>query len=39
MYGKCEFHQVHILPHENQRLSILEQEYIKSTWDYEARDE
>lgn len=39
MYGKCEFHQVHVLPHPKQRLAILEQEYVKSTWDYEGRDE
>lgn len=39
MYGKCEFHQVHVLPHPNQRQSILEQEYMVQTWDYEGRDE
>lgn len=39
MYGKCEFHQVHVLPHPKQRISLLEQEYINSTWDYEGRDE
>ena len=39
MYGKCEFHQVHELPHPTQRLAILDQEYVKDTWDYEGRDE
>lgn len=39
MYGKCEFHAVHELPHPAQRLAILDQEYIKDTWDYEGRDE
>lgn len=39
MYGRCEFHQVHVLPHPKQRMAILEQEYIKSEWEYEARDE
>jgi len=39
MYGKCEFHQVHVLPHQNQRINLLEQEYVVSLWDYEGRDE
>lgn len=39
MYGKCEFHAVHVLPHERQREAILEQEYIKEHWDYEGRDD
>jgi hypothetical protein len=38
MYGKCEYHQVHVLPHPTQRQSILEQEYVLHTWDYEGRD-
>lgn len=39
MYGLCEFHQVHVLASETQRQALLEQEYVKSTWDYEARDD
>lgn len=39
MYGRCEFHQVHVLPHGRQRQVVLEQEYIKQAWDYEGRDE
>lgn len=39
MYGKCEFHQVHVLPHPQQRLNLLEQEYVVAHWDYEGRDE
>jgi PD-(D/E)XK nuclease superfamily len=39
MYGKCEFHSVHSLPHPNQRLGILQQDYVVHEWDYEGRDE
>lgn len=39
MYGKCEYHQVHVLPHPTQRLAILDQEYMREEWDYEGRDD
>lgn len=39
MYGKCEFHDVHSLPDITQRNNVLEQQYVKSEWDYENRDD
>lgn len=38
MYGRCEFHMIHELPQEKQRTALLEQEYVRKPWDYEARD-
>lgn len=39
MYGRCEFHAIHELPQEKQRTALLEQDYIRKPWDYEARDD
>lgn len=38
LYGKCEFHQVHVLTSEAERKMLLEQDYIKQEWDFERRD-
>ena len=38
-YGLCEFHQVCTLPNPEHRAKRLEQDYIKSNWDYTKRDE
>lgn len=37
MYGKCEYHQVHVLGTETERRKLLEQDYVKETWEYEER--
>lgn len=39
MYGKCEFHDVHVLGAVKEQEKFLEQQYIKQPWDYEHRDE
>lgn len=39
MYGKCEYHPVHVLPDGNAQQRMLEQEYIQQEWDYETRDD
>jgi hypothetical protein len=39
MYGRCEYHAVHSLPFAKQRVAILEQDYQRSEWNHEARDE
>lgn len=38
-YGLCEFHNVHVLPNEEERLVRLETDYMKSKWDFEKRDD
>lgn len=38
LYGLCEFHKVHTLFDEDSRERRLEQDYVQSVWDYEARD-
>jgi hypothetical protein len=38
-YGLCEFHNVHVLPNEEERLVRLETDYTKSKWDFEKRDD
>lgn len=38
LYGLCEFHPIHVLEHENERIKRLESSYIKDEWDYEMRD-
>lgn len=38
LYGACEYHDVHVLPDERSRQLRLEQDYVKSDWDYENRD-
>lgn len=37
-YGACEFYDVHSLSGEQEQQQTLELKYIKSNWDYEARD-
>ena len=37
MYGKCEYHQVHVLSTFNERQKLLEQDYVKDEWLYENR--
>lgn len=39
MYGKCEFHDVHVLGTEVERQKQLEMLYVKQEWQYEHRDE
>lgn len=39
MYGLCEFHNVHVLANEAEWAKRLEQDYVKSKWDHEHRDE
>lgn len=38
-YGLCEFHQVCTLAQPEHRLKRLEQDYVRSEWDYTRRDE
>lgn len=38
-YGKCEFYDVHVLSTDKEQQQRLDQDYIFSPWDYEARDE
>lgn len=37
-FGKCEYHDVHVLGHPTERAKRLEQDYVKQPWSYEARD-
>lgn len=39
MYGKCEYHSVHVLSHNKEREKLLDQDYIQETWDFMRRDE
>lgn len=39
LYGLCDYHNVHVLAHEKEREKRLEQDYVKSTWDHESRDD
>jgi hypothetical protein len=39
LYGRCEYHTVHSTSDRPTQLKILEQQYVKRPWDYEARDE
>lgn len=38
LYGKCEFHSVHVLEHVDERLKRLENDFVKEKWDYENLD-
>lgn len=38
LYGRCEFHDVHVLEHETERAKRLESDYIVEKWDYELRE-
>lgn len=37
MYGKCEYHDVHVVGTEKERLRLLEQDYVRDEWKYEER--
>lgn len=37
MYGKCEYHSVHVLGTHKEREKLLEQDYVKEEWLYESR--
>jgi PD-(D/E)XK nuclease superfamily protein len=39
MFGKCEFHDVHVLGTEREQQMWLEQQFVKQPWSYEHRDE
>lgn len=39
LYGRCEFHDVHVLSTPREREKILEQNYIREQWNYEDRDD
>jgi hypothetical protein len=39
LYGQCEFHSIHSLAHDKERVIALSQNYIKDQWNHEARDE
>lgn len=38
MYGRCEYHDVHVLQHAPEQIKRLEQDFVRETWDYEMRD-
>lgn len=38
LYGLCEYHSVHSLGHQRERIKRLETDYVKEPWDYELRD-
>lgn len=38
LYGRCEFHDVHVLEHDAERIKRLENDYIIDKWDYEMRE-
>jgi len=38
-YGQCEYHSIHVLNDPVSREKRIEQDYVKSTWDYENRDD
>lgn len=38
LYGLCEYHSVHVLEHETERVKRLENDYIIDKWDYELRE-
>lgn len=37
LYGKCEYHSVHVLSHPLERQKRLEQDYLIDAWDFEKR--
>lgn len=39
LYGLCEFHSVHVLEHPLEREKRLENDYVRSVWDYELRED
>jgi PD-(D/E)XK nuclease superfamily len=39
MYGMCDYHNVHVLGTENEQQKRLDQDYVKSEWNHEERDD
>jgi hypothetical protein len=39
MYGRCEYHPVHVLGEPKERQAMLDMDYVVSPWHYEARDD
>lgn len=39
LYGLCDYHNVHVLAHEAERDKRLEQDYVRSHWNHEERDD
>lgn len=37
-YGLCEYHGVHSLEHNSERIKRLETDYVQEKWDFENRD-
>lgn len=37
-YGQCDYHSIHVLNDPVSRTKRVEQDYVRSTWDYENRD-
>lgn len=37
LYGKCEYHSIHVLSHPSERQKRLESDYIQEAWDFEHR--
>lgn len=38
-YGECEYHSIHVLSGREERSKRIEQDYVKSTWNYEDRED
>lgn len=38
-YGECDYRSIHVLNDEVSRQARIEQDYVKSEWDYEQRDD
>ena len=39
LYGRCEFHSVHVLSNPLEQSRLLEQDYLREQWDFVRRDE
>lgn len=39
LYGKCEFHDLHCISNPHDQAKLLEQDFVKSKWDFMRRDE
>lgn len=37
-YGLCEFHSVHVLNTQNERDKMLDQQFVRDRWNFEARE-
>ena len=38
-YGRCEYHDIHVLNDPVSREKRIESDYVRQAWDYEARDD